>query len=145
MTPTIPLDLFPLGGPARILRWGPLSAPDCVIREYHGEPVAVDPAGGRVALPLVLPLRGTGLDAVLRSVGVALGWPVEEDGPAPRLVREVDYRAVQWVLILDASDGVRVCDFREIGGDFTVPGISTLSYPAAVAAVALAVAGRGGE
>lgn len=142
MTPTIPLDLFPLDGPASLLRWGPLSAPDCVIREYHGEPVAVDPAGGWVALPLAIPLRGTALDAVLRSVGAALGWPVEEEGPAPVL----DKMTAAWLLTL-GDERRWFLDSPPVVPpvrDYAVPGISALSYPAAVAAVALAVAGRGG-
>lgn len=131
MTPHLPLDLFPLDSPSSLLRWGPLQRHPggLVVNEFHdGRVVAFSQGGLVLVAPEVerIPLRGVALDAVLRSVGVALGWPVTENGPGPVL----EAGEFRWLLSF-GLDRLEWFDFDP-----------TLPYPEAVALVARAVAGR---
>lgn len=130
--PCVRLDLFPLDGPASLLRWGALE--DDIGGLWFTSPYGLgfydineDWSNRSVeGNDVEVPLRGTALDALARSMGVALGWPVEEDGPAPVFRRHTE----TWFLRLGYHER----------WFFTVPGISALPYAAALLAAAEAVA-----
>lgn len=169
--PTLPLDVFPLDSDANLLRWGPLyvrTGRDDWTAEPTLDGVWLMDDGEREHLDredmghIVVPARGLALDAILRSTAAALGWEVGEDGPAPRLYPidsagcahpEYPVHGVAWILhhgplwreaqfhdwqSWAAKDGQRPSG----GWRQRIPGISTMPYPEAVVAVALAVAGR---
>lgn len=128
--PVVPLDLFPLDGPASLLRWGLLDWFGFTLRRSD-----VAPGGwsceADLREPPRIPLRGTTLDAVLRSAGVALGWDVREDQPAPVLRQDIDGWWLEW--FTEIGDPVFLSDDKYATHWFAIS--SAAQYPEAVAFV----------